>query len=296
MALDLAPDGAGGSALAAMRSRATDKSEAIRLACVWEAAAPKVGNVHPDAAFEDCDYQDFCRAAAAVAPILAGVDERFPDRTGLGRRVREAIEATRLVTSANVNLGIVLLIAPLATAVDRGDVARVLMGLTAEDGAEIYRAISLAKPGGIRDQAVDPERDVTRPLAGPIDLLAAMRSAKDRDRIALQYAENFDDFFESVVPVVARELTAGSDIGQALLRAQLRLLAEEPDSLIRRKCGPQVAEEVWRRSKACWDGGGELKLAAVGMLDRWLRADGNRRNPGTTADLIAAAIYWCIRR
>lgn len=296
MARDLAPDGAGGSALAAMRSRVTDKSEAIRLACVWEAAAPKVGNVHPDAAFEDCDYQDFCRAAAAVAPSLADVDERFPDRTGLGRRVREAIEATRLVTSANVNLGIVLLIAPLATAVDRGDVARVLMGLTVEDGAEIYRAISMAKPGGIRDQTVDPERDVTRPVAGPIDLLAAMRSAKDRDRIALQYAENFDDFFECVVPVVARELTAGSDIGQAILRAQLRLLAEEPDSLIRRKCGPQVAEEVRRRAKACWDGGGELKLVAVGLLDRWLRADGNRRNPGTTADLIAAAIYWCVRR
>jgi len=295
MALDSEPRFPSGSALAEMRLRVTDKTEAIRLACVWEAAAPKVGNVHPDAAFADCDYEDFCRAAAAVAPILADGDERFPDRTGLGRRVREAIEATRLVTSANVNLGIVLLIAPLATADDRSDLARVLAGLTVEDGTEVYRAISLAKPGGIRDQTVDPERDVTRPVAGPIDLLAAMRSAKDRDRIALQYAEDFDDFFESVVPVVARELTAGSDIGQAILRAQVRLLAEEPDSLIRRKCGSQVAEEVRRRARACWDGGGGLKLGAVELLDRWLRADGNRRNPGTTADLIAAAIYWCIR-
>jgi triphosphoribosyl-dephospho-CoA synthase len=31
--------------------------------------------------------------------------------------------------------------------------------------------------------------------------------------------------------------------------------------------------------------------SAVGELDFWLRSDGHRRNPGTTADLIAASLF-----
>jgi triphosphoribosyl-dephospho-CoA synthase len=31
-------------------------------------------------------------------------------------------------------------------------------------------------------------------------------------------------------------------------------------------------------------------------FDRWLRADGHRRNPGTTADLIAAALMVALVR
>ena len=38
--------------------------------------------------------------------------------------------------------------------------------------------------------------------------------------------------------------------------------------------------------------GGE---AAYQRLDRFLRSDGNRRNPGTTADLIAATLFVALR-
>jgi triphosphoribosyl-dephospho-CoA synthase len=34
-------------------------------------------------------------------------------------------------------------------------------------------------------------------------------------------------------------------------------------------------------------------VAAAG-LDRWLRRDGNRLNPGTSADLIAASLFVCL--
>jgi triphosphoribosyl-dephospho-CoA synthase len=30
-------------------------------------------------------------------------------------------------------------------------------------------------------------------------------------------------------------------------------------------------------------------------LDSWLRADGNRRNPGTTADLVAGCLFAVLR-
>jgi triphosphoribosyl-dephospho-CoA synthase len=333
---------------------------AIRLACVWEARAPKVGNVHPAAAFDDCRFEDFCAAADRIAPILAGTADSASPRGGgyLGDRVWRAILATREVTSANVNLGIVLLIAPLATSKDRAAVAKVLAGMDGRDGAAVYRAIALAAPGGVKRDEVDERWDVAggnretesdvgdaakRKTETGVDLIAAMRMARDRDRIALQYADDFGDFFDSVVPVMLSALSQTVDIGEAILRGQLRLMASGRDTLIERKCGPQVADEAVRRAAAClpatpaepmdiiegathhwisqkvpptidplegathhdplegathhdplegathhWD---PNKIAD---FDAWLRADGNRRNPGTTADLIAAALYWLV--
>lgn len=283
------------TALAKLRAAAGDPVEAIRLACVWEATAPKVGNVHPGAAFDDCDFLDFCRAAEAVAPILAGSETTTSPTAGLGERILAAIEATRAVTRANVNLGIVLLIAPLAAIRQRHEMPDLLRGLQLWDGELVYRAIRLANPGGVRDAQVEPSQDVTTADAGGVDLLAAMASARERDRIALQYATDFADFFDQVVPVVAAELESQADIAQAIVRAQIRLLAAEPDSLIARKSGPQVAAEVCRRASVCQTATGDLHEPAVAQLDGWLRADGNRRNPGTTADLIAAALFWLIR-
>lgn len=298
------------SALLQLRRQVTSHADAIRLACVWEATAAKVGNVHPTAAFADCGYVDFFRAAEEVAPLLAGPDNKRPGddlqraalaaganagSPPLGDRVLAAITATRAVTTANVNLGIVLLIAPLAMARDRADVRRVLAALTSADGAKVYRAIAIAGAGGLDSDPVDPRWDVATAAPEAIDLIAAMRLARDRDRIARQYAEDFDDFFDNVLPVVEAELAAADEIGEAIVRAQLRLLAAEPDSLILRKCGAGIADEVCRRAAACWAAPDAAHRAQRKSLDHWLREDGNRRNPGTTADLIAAALYWLIR-
>ncbi|HBJ35486.1 MAG TPA: hypothetical protein DDZ51_12195, partial [Planctomycetaceae bacterium] len=159
---------------------------AIELACYWEATAPKVGNVHPGAAFADCCYEDFCRAAKSIAPILAGADKIGGSIDGIGQRVLRSIEATRKATAANVNLGIVLLIAPLASARDRGDIARVLSTIDRHQTELVYRAIGLAAPGGVKPAEVDSQWDVTsKSKASPardhhaqtesLDLIAAMR-------------------------------------------------------------------------------------------------------------------------
>lgn len=279
---------------------------AIELACYWEATAPKVGNVHPAAAFVDCSYEDFCRAAVCVAPILAGFDNDGEASNGVGDRVLRSIKATRKVTTANVNLGIILLIAPLAAARDRGDIARVLSTIDFAQSEQVYQAIGLAAPGGVKRAEVDAKWDVVstpdaesaprqHEQADAIDLIAAMRLARQRDRIALQYADDFLDFFETVVPLMASELAMKRAPGEAILRGQLKMLAQCPDTLIARKCGTEIAEEATRRAAECFDSHGNLCPSAVETFDRWLRSDGNRRNPGTTADLIAAAIYWLIR-
>ncbi len=260
--------------------------------------------MHPGAAFADCHFDDFCRAGQQVAPILAGIDEAATwSGHRIGQRVLRAVQATQQVTPANVNLGIILLIAPLAAADSADQIPHVLAGIDAEQSGLFYEAISLAKPGGVRPAEVEARWDVTAASTAPVtvDLITAMRSAEDRDRIARQYASGFQDWLHHIVPVVRDELATGSDPDPAIVRAQLRLLAAQPDSLITRKCGLAVAAEVQRRAAACWPRWQDSPLeskpdwVAVEQFDRWLRADGNRRNPGTTADLIAAAIYWLIR-
>lgn len=286
------------TALIRLRDGRTSRCEAIRQACVWEVTAAKPGNVHPGAAFADCSYDDFCRGAEAIAPILGRPGRPFVPGW-LGTRVSAAVSATRRVTAANVNLGIILLLAPLAAADDADDVAAVLASLTPEDGRQVFQAIRRARPGGL-GAAPPGQADAGSPVTGPLDLVAAMGAVRMRDRIARQYADNFTDFFVNVVPVVARQLERAGEIAPAIVRAQLQLLAAEPDSLIARKCTPEVARQASRRAAACLaaidaaSGDARRQAVALAELDRWFRQDGHRRNPGTTADLIAAALYWLI--
>ena len=133
------------------RPEARDPSPEIdRISCLaatWEATARKAGNVHRFADFADVTYADFVLSAAAAAPELGRASQR-----PLGETVLAAVRATRAVVRTNTNLGIVLLLAPLATVhgVDlRTGVREVLAGTAVADAACVYEAIRLAAPGGL---------------------------------------------------------------------------------------------------------------------------------------------------
>ena len=75
-------------------------------------------------------------------------------------------------------------------------------------------------------------------------------------------------------------------------------MSEYPDSLIARKCGRAIADESAARAAAAAEAGplgSEDDWRAVADLDFWLRSDRQKRNPGTTADLIAAALFAGLR-
>src|SRR4051795_2363704 len=84
---------------------------AAQLACVLEASAEKPGNITPSHDFEDTAYEDMLRSAIALGPEIGRAGER-----GVGETVLAAVRATRAVAGANTNLGIALLLAPLARA------------------------------------------------------------------------------------------------------------------------------------------------------------------------------------
>lgn len=262
------------------------------LACLLEVSAPKPGNVNRGADFADLTLEDFLTAAVAVAPAMEAANSQR-----LGKTVLDAIRATRALVNTNVNLGAVLLIAPLAKVPRnrslRPGVARVLDDLLAEDARDVYAAIRLAQPGAMGKV---PRYDIGGPP--PEDLLTAMKAAAAHDRVARQYSEGFVQLFEQIIPWLQKSIERTSRLPEAIVDAQLHVLAEFPDSLIARKAGIQVANEASARAAAILGAGTPGSpgyVAGLADLDFWMRSDHQRRNPGTTADLLAAALFALLR-
>jgi triphosphoribosyl-dephospho-CoA synthase len=260
-------------------------------ACVWEVTARKPGNVHRFRDFDDATYLDFVLSAAASAPVLETVPAR-----GVGETVLAAVRARREVVPTNTNLGILLLLAPLA-AVPPGDdlpagLERVLDRMDVDDARAVFEAIRLARPGGLgRVNEQDVRAEPTLPLR------QVMALAADRDLIARQYADGFRAVLDDGVPALRRGLEQTGCLEGAIIACHLDLMARYPDSLIARKRGQAEAEEAARRARATLDAGGALDPAggALAEFDAWLRAEGRGRNPGTTADLVTACLFVVLR-
>jgi triphosphoribosyl-dephospho-CoA synthase len=263
-----------------------------QLACILELMAPKPGNVHRRRDLPDLHLAEFLASALAIAEPL---DRAATD--GIGEAVEGAIRATRQVVATNTNLGIVLLLAPLA-AVPLDEplapgVRAVLDATTVADAEAVYRAIRLAKPGGM---GAVPEQDVAAEPTLP--LKAVMTMAADRDLVARQYANGFEEVLNDALPALRAALGSGHSLETATVAAHLAVLARHPDSLIVRKAGMECAEEVSRRARVVLAAGWPDRPAAVrmcGEFDHWLRDPRRRFNPGTTADLVTAALYAALR-
>jgi triphosphoribosyl-dephospho-CoA synthase len=120
-----------------------------------------------------------------------------------------------------------------------------------------------------------------------------MRLAADRDGIAREYATGFAATFEVGAPALHRARADGLAWDQAVVETYITLLAAAPDTHIARRAGRARAEEVSALAHRAANAGGVRSAAgrqALIDMDRTLRDDRNSANPGTTADLTAAAI------
>jgi len=278
-----------------MKRLSADNLESrLELACVLEATARKAGNVHPSASFCDLCYEDFIDSARIIAPRLAKDRE-----DGFGGAILAAVAAVRREIGVNSNLGIILLLAPLAWAAKQGPlspegVESVLSSMTIVDANQVYAAIRLAQPGGL---GTANEQDVA---TGPsVPLREAMSLAADRDLVALQYANGFEQVFGPGTAFLQQWAEQTQDWELAVIGTQLSLMAEWPDTLIARKCGQAVAHESSERARRVLTRGwpdSEPGQSEFTCFDAWLRADGHRRNPGTTADLVAAVLFAGLER
>jgi triphosphoribosyl-dephospho-CoA synthase len=303
----------------------------VELACHIEATARKPGNVHPTASFVDLSYSDFIQAGTRLGAFCGLRHVGHGEKSlALGEFIEQATRASQADAPSNVNLGIVLLMAPLVLTwregINRAEweaaTANLVGRSTIEDAAATFRAIATSRPGGMGKVA---EQDVAAPPT--VTLLEAMELANERDQIAACYTTGFQPLFQALLPCLENWIeivtaspphpgaTAGSPSNGLLtppnwenapwwelatIGLQLEMLAKNSDSLITRKNGLEVGRKVqefagqvllakWPHTDASW--------TLLDEFDHWLRADGHKRNPGTTADFIAATwlVYLCGR-
>lgn len=271
--------------------KAADVAVAAQLACLLEVSAPKPGNVSPGRHFTDARYEDFLASAAAIGAPLGAAGTR-----SVGTTVRLAIEATAGWTRSNTNLGMVLLLAPLARAALhnsaaglRDDLGRVLSATTVEDARDVYAAIRMASPGGLG--RADAQDVVDEPT---LSLMDVMQLAAGRDGIAREYATTYGTTFETAVPALERARRDHLSWDDAVVETFLTLLAANPDTHVARRGGAALAADISREANAVLTQGGVRSgpgRGAIEVMDKRLRSLNNTANPGTTADLTAAAIF-----
>src|SRR5215218_8392910 len=220
-------------AVAATVRSAVGVAGAAQLACALEVSAEKPGNVTPSHDFDDTSYEDMLRSGIALGPELGRSGER-----AVGETVLAAVRASRGAAGANTNLGIALLLAPLARAALRGGPLRerlgdVLRALTVDDARCAYAAIRLAGAGGLDEPVAHDVRDEPR-----VTLREAMAAAAQRDTIASEYVTDHAVTFELGLPALSGALGDGLRPRDAIVEVALRVLAAVPDTLIARKRGP----------------------------------------------------------
>ena len=252
--------------------------------------ALKPGNVGRHGAGHGMECADFIRSAQVVTPILCN------HRLGLGKRILAGVEATLAAVHCNTNLGMLLLIAPvvrvfeqLVSPEDFKDVIKpTLVSLGPQEAQDIFAAIRLANPGGLGK--VD-KYDVNSPLE--IDIFSAMDAAKDRDLIALQYANGYREVVNLGIKCLQNYHNRWNSVEWAVVACYLMYMASFPDSHIRRKHGMEIAEQVRKKTVSVrgrftdCDNPGDAKDVLM-LFDRELKE--SEINPGTCADLTIASL------
>ncbi|MFC7068385.1 triphosphoribosyl-dephospho-CoA synthase [Halobaculum lipolyticum] len=264
------------------------------------AGTPKPGNVDRRRDLANLRFEQFLAGAVGARPGL----ERAAAGDPVGEAFETAVAGMSEQSGGNTQFGCLLLLVPLVRAAAAGDltaegVREVCAATTVDDAAGFYRAfehvdVAVADPPEGLD-ALDVRRgadavpalrergatllDVLSASAAPVD-----ESGTPRDANAHEWVAGFPRTFRAAEAIRDDE----GPVTDRAARAFLDLLAETEDTLVRTRHGAEVAREVRDRA---------AEVASLDEAEEW--ADdlvGRGINPGTTADLTAAALFVALER
>ena len=261
----------------------------FKAACLAELEALKPGNVHIFADGHGMTVAQFMASAEAASEVIA-----LPDLS-VGERILAAVKATQNAVGLNTNLGIILLCAPVIhAALNReqdnllADLAHVLQHLSVFDATLAFEAIRLANPAGLGNVV---NHDVQQPAN--CTLLAAMQAAADRDMVAAQYANGYQDIVDFGLPRYRQYLKLWQRPAWATTALFLGFMANYADSHIARKHG-NIAAQLVRNLAIEHEAVFLQSYNPKNYLMPLLRFDADLKsqhlNPGTTADLTVCTL------
>jgi triphosphoribosyl-dephospho-CoA synthase len=298
-------------------------SKCLEMAVLFEVSANKPGNVNLVVGFEGTRVEHFLASAVAAAPVFEeaarrGIavadDKRKVDEVGLGQLMKDCVaDIDAWQKGGNTLLGTVILFMPIAVAAGmtptnkssfdlvalRRNIKQVVESTTAEDAVKLYEAIDIANPSGLNgapDLDVKDANSKTRLIKENVSLFEVFKIAASYDDVCYEWVHNYPITFDMAYPYLIEQLkTKGLNV--AIINTFLKVLAERPDTFIARKIGRAKALQVSEDARQVLQIGGaetpEGKESLV-KFDRRLRDSGNDYNPGTTADIIAAALVLCM--
>jgi triphosphoribosyl-dephospho-CoA synthase len=296
----------------------------LELAILLESGAHKPGNVSVVTNFDGTRYEHFLASAVAVSPSFECAAEKgislsrgeiSPADVGVGHIIKECMESINgWQHGGNTLLGTVILLSPLAIAsgmsrAEKGvfDVAELRKNLklvvestTPEDAVKLYEAIRIANPGGlgkVSDLDVNSPDSTTKILDEKITLYEVFKIAAGYDTICSEWVNDYTVTFDFAYPHLAEQIRRTSDISAAIIQTFLKVLAAHPDTFIARKTSFEKAKEVSVKASCILQLGAletPIGRQSLSKFDQELRRESNLLNPGTTADLTAAALALCV--
>jgi triphosphoribosyl-dephospho-CoA synthase len=254
-------------------------------------------------------FEEAARRGIAVHDKKLGVNA-----VGMGRIIKECTaDINAWQKGGNTLLGTVMLFVPIAVAAGmtpteenfgfdfhrlRENLKLAVESTTVEDAVHLYEAIDAAKPsglGGAPDLDVHDPASKTRLLKENVSLYEVFKIAAGYDDICSEWVNNYPITFDLTYPYLTEQLKRGA-LNTAVVHTFLKVLSEHPDTFIARKVGVEKARKVSLDAKKVLELGGLATAEGRKSLrefDRKLRGYGNLLNPGTTADLTAAALALC---
>jgi triphosphoribosyl-dephospho-CoA synthase len=300
-------------------------SKCLELAILFEVSADKPGNVNLTVGFEGTRYEHFLASAVAAAPFFELAAERGiaiaggktnVRNVGLGRIMKDCVASINAWQhGGNTLLGTIILLSPIAVAAGmtpaneevtfdiskiRNNLKHVVESTTSDDAVQLYEAISIANPSGLGKA---PELDVNDPnsvdriVKENISLFRVFEIAAKYDSICYEWVNNYPKTFNLAYPYLLKQITETGNLNIAIIHAFLKVLAEHPDTFIARKVGIEKARELSASAEMILELGGLQTPSGKESLRKFdleLRQSDSLLNPGTTADIIAAALALCV--
>ena len=258
---------------------------------------PKPGNVDRHRDLDDLRFEQFLTGAVGARRGL----QQAAEGASVGSAFKTAVAGMSTQTGGNTQFGCLLLLVPLITTASEQSltpdgVRSVAESTTVEDAVDFYTAFEHV------DVAVDepPEVDALDVRRGS-DAAPTLRdrgltlydimelSAEPEGRLgdgnAREWVSGFERTFQAADSLLADE----GPVVDRTARVFLDLLADQPDTLVAINHGEDVAREVSERTAAV-----EGDLDAAEQLAEEFVEKGY--NPGTTADITAAALFVALQR
>ncbi len=273
--------------------------ENAQLALLLEVSGtPKPGNVDRHRDLEELRFEQFMAGAVGARRGLQMAANGAP----LGAAFEEAVAGMATQKGGNTQFGCLLLVVPLlktaleASLTPKG-VRSVVEATTIQDAVGFYTAfehveVAVGEPPadasaldvchGSDVASTLRERELTL-----YDIMALSANPDGRlgDGNACEWVSSFERTFRAADLLLADE----GPLVERTARVFLQLLAERPDTLVALNHGEDVAREVSARVAGLEDDLEAAEQLATAFVERGY-------NPGTTADITAAALFVALQR